>query len=186
MEPNFFNNSELLLLRKDGSAVRAIDVLRDVDYVLMYFSAHWCPPCRNFTPVLKTFYEAHHAKKNFEIVFLSMDESEDQMMSYFRQSHGDYYCLPYSDAKSMARVWGDSYNFRTIPTLLVFENADPRKVITRFGREMVVQDPAAATFPWPDADAMQPKWGPLLDYARPVLMVIAVLFLLYSMLTRSS
>lgn len=23
----------------------------------LYFSAHWCPPCRQFTPVLSTVYE---------------------------------------------------------------------------------------------------------------------------------
>ena len=23
----------------------------------IYFSAHWCPPCRRFTQILKDFYE---------------------------------------------------------------------------------------------------------------------------------
>jgi thiol-disulfide isomerase/thioredoxin len=27
------------------------------ELVLYYFSAHWCPPCRQFTPLLKDFYE---------------------------------------------------------------------------------------------------------------------------------
>ena len=25
----------------------------------IYFSAHWCPPCRGFTPVLTEFFNKH-------------------------------------------------------------------------------------------------------------------------------
>ena len=40
----------------------------------LYFSAHWCPPCRQFTPMLKQFYADYKAKDpNFEIVFVSGD-----------------------------------------------------------------------------------------------------------------
>ncbi|CAJ1010993.1 putative Redoxin/AhpC/TSA family/Thioredoxin/Thioredoxin-like [Leishmania naiffi] len=186
MEPNFFNNSGLMLLCKDGSAVRAIDVLKDSEYVLIYFSAHWCPPCRAFTPLLKKFYETHHAKKKFEVVFMSMDRSEREMMNYFRESHGDYYCLPYEDAKSMTRVWGDSYKFKSIPTLLVFENANPRRLIARCGRNMVTQDPSAEAFPWPDADEMQPTGLPIFEYACKVVILVGILSLLYSLMSRSS
>lgn len=141
---------------KEGGAVRAVDVLRDANYVLVYFSAHWCPPCRDFTPLLKNFYEQHHAKKNFEIVFLSFDKSEKEMRNYFKTEHGNYYCLPYKDAKTMSRVWMDTYGFTTIPTLLLFYNHHPRKLITRRGREMVESDPAAENFPWEGADNVAP------------------------------
>ncbi|KAK7197063.1 tryparedoxin 3 [Novymonas esmeraldas] len=186
MEPNFFSNSELMLLRRDGSVVRAIDVLKDVEFVLMYFSAHWCPPCRTFTPQLKAFYNAHHVKKKFEVVFMSMDQSEAEMMSYFRESHGDYYCLPYADAKSMSRVWGDSYKFQTIPTLLVFENANPRRLVAHCGRDMVVRDPSASSFPWPNADAEQPSGSTIIGYVRQAVMLVGVLLFLYSIMSRFS
>ncbi|KAG5497662.1 hypothetical protein JKF63_03927 [Porcisia hertigi] len=185
MKPNFFNNSELMLLRKDGTTVRAIDALQDIDYVFVYFSAHWCPPCRAFTPVLKKFYDAHHATKNFEIIFLSSDKSSDEMMRYFREAHGDYYCLPYADAKSMSRVWSDTYRFRSIPTLLLFENSNPRKIITRCGRDMVTQDPSAETFPWPNADALQLAKPSVFTYIRNTVVVLAIVFVLYSLTSRS-
>ena len=51
----------------------------------IYFSAHWCPPCRGFTPVLSEFYKANHAKKNFEIIFVSSDQSADQFEEYYKE-----------------------------------------------------------------------------------------------------
>ena len=45
------------LYRADGSSVSADVALANKKVVLFYFSAHWCPPCRAFTPVLKDFYD---------------------------------------------------------------------------------------------------------------------------------
>ena len=45
------------LVKSDGSSVTADSALEGKDLVLYYFSAHWCPPCRQFTPMLKDFYE---------------------------------------------------------------------------------------------------------------------------------
>ncbi len=45
------------LLRFDDSKVKAREALAGKKIVAFYFSAHWCPPCRGFTPVLKKFYE---------------------------------------------------------------------------------------------------------------------------------
>ena len=40
--------------------------------VAVYFSAHWCPPCRQYTPMLASFYaQAAKANIKFEVVFVS-------------------------------------------------------------------------------------------------------------------
>ena len=44
------------LLAKDETVVQADEVLSDKKIIAFYFSAHWCPPCRLFTPVLAEFY----------------------------------------------------------------------------------------------------------------------------------
>jgi nucleoredoxin len=43
-------------------------------YVGVYFSAHWCPPCRRFTPKLASTYNFLQATgKPFEVIFVSAD-----------------------------------------------------------------------------------------------------------------
>ena len=43
----------------------------------IYFSAHWCPPCRGFTPELAKIYAQCKAEgKSFEVVFVSSDRDE--------------------------------------------------------------------------------------------------------------
>ncbi|KAJ1524214.1 hypothetical protein ONE63_010734 [Megalurothrips usitatus] len=40
----------------------------------VYFSAHWCPPCKAFTPQLVATYNAVRERgHNFEVVFVSSD-----------------------------------------------------------------------------------------------------------------
>ena len=43
-------------MKKDESVVGADSALADKKLIGFYFSAHWCPPCRLFTPVLAEFY----------------------------------------------------------------------------------------------------------------------------------
>ena len=45
------------LMKADGSSQSAESALAGKDIIMFYFSAHWCPPCRGFTPMLKDFYE---------------------------------------------------------------------------------------------------------------------------------
>merc|ERR1711912_135527 len=70
------------LLTKDGEKDTS-DVLKDKEYVMIYFSAHWCPPCRAFTPTLADKYKAK--TKNAEIVFVSGDKSDDSFQEYYKE-----------------------------------------------------------------------------------------------------
>jgi nucleoredoxin len=94
--PTFHDALGKDLITKDGSKVTT-DVLKGKT-VGLYFSAHWCPPCRGFTPVLKQFYADLKAKDpNFEIIFVSSDKSEAEMLSYYQGDHGEYLALPYEN-----------------------------------------------------------------------------------------
>jgi len=65
----------------------------------LYFSAHWCPPCRDFTPVLIEFY--NQFKKSaaayclVDIVFISSDHDEESFLEYLKQM--PWPAIPYTD-----------------------------------------------------------------------------------------
>lgn len=85
----------------------------------LYFSAHWCPPCRGFTPVLAKFYEEYVAKDpNFEIVFVSSDKDEEGMMDYFKNDHGNYLALPFEKRKEKEEL-STRFGVQGIPTFVV-------------------------------------------------------------------
>jgi nucleoredoxin len=85
----------------------------------LYFSAHWCPPCRGFTPKLKEFYEAYKAKEpNFEIIFVSSDKQEYEMRDYFKNDHGDYLALPYEKRKEKDEL-SSMFGVEGIPTFVI-------------------------------------------------------------------
>ena len=49
----------------------------------IYFSAHWCPPCRTFTPKLAEIYkEAQKDSQSFRMVFVSCDRDENSFNEY--------------------------------------------------------------------------------------------------------
>jgi nucleoredoxin len=74
--------------------------IAETEFVLLYFSAHWCPPCRGFTPRLAMFYEeANSARKQVEIVFVSFDRDE----AGFREYYGEMPWLTVPFANKTAR-----------------------------------------------------------------------------------
>ena len=56
-----------------------------------YFSANWCPPCRSFSPKLVEFRNKN--QKDFEIVYISFDESPTAQMNYMKKSNMKWYTL---------------------------------------------------------------------------------------------
>lgn len=117
--------------------------------VLVYFSAHWCPPCRAFTPQLAAFYRSHAKEKNFEIVFASWDQSKAEFDQYYQEQ--PWLAFPYETSKQIIDQLGATFQVRSIPTLLVFGRDG--ELVTREGRMSVVRDPQGENFPWVGADA---------------------------------
>ncbi|MFT4546403.1 MAG: thiol-disulfide isomerase/thioredoxin [Verrucomicrobiales bacterium] len=53
------------------------------EYFMIYFSAHWCGPCRKMTPALVKFYQETKATHpEFEIILISADHSKEGMQGY--------------------------------------------------------------------------------------------------------
>ncbi|GFO48094.1 nucleoredoxin-like protein 2 [Plakobranchus ocellatus] len=66
--------------------------------VCLFFSAAWCTPCQHFVPMLKEVYtELKNRGEALEVVFLSFDKTEEEMMAYYEHQHGDWLALKFSD-----------------------------------------------------------------------------------------
>lgn len=115
--------------------------------ILFYFSAHWCPPCRHFTPQLVAFYKKLATEKNFEVVFCTCDKSEEEFKEYFNEM--PWLAIPYSESQVTARL-SSEYAVFGIPALIVV-GPDGAK-ITNCGRQMVTADPSGVEFPWPGSE----------------------------------
>lgn len=120
------------LLTKDGVQPTS-KVLADKKIVGLYFSAHWCPPCRAFTPVLSTTYEELvEEHPEVEIIFVSSDRDEPAFAGYFGEM--SFKALPYEQRERKAEL-SAKFEVKFIPTL-VFVN-DKGEVVTSDGRNVV-------------------------------------------------
>jgi thiol-disulfide isomerase/thioredoxin len=108
----------------------------------IYFSAHWCPPCRGFTPELAECHEAlKDAGKKFEVVFLSSDHSEAEFKEYMAEM--PWLAVPYSE-RDLKSDLSAVFEVQGIPSLVLLK-ADGT-LITKDGREAVSY--GAEYFPW--------------------------------------
>ena len=56
--------------------------LREKAAIGIFFSGHWCPPSREFTPDLIDAYDMWARQKKFEIIFCSSDQTEEEYRDY--------------------------------------------------------------------------------------------------------
>ncbi len=100
----------------------------------IYFSAHWCPPCKQFTPVLAAKYrDILKAGQPFEIVFVSSDRSQAEADSYFKEM--PWKALPFSE-RGTKDALSSKFNVQGIPTLVLLD--EHGNVITLDGRSAVM------------------------------------------------
>merc|ERR1711957_903371 len=110
-------------------------------HIGLYFSAHWCPPCRGFTPKLAEFYN-NGLKDKMEIIFISSDRDQASFDDYFKEM--PWLALDYSKREEKAAL-SEAMGVEGIPTFAVI-NPDGT-IVTTDGKSKVGQDPKAETFP---------------------------------------
>jgi len=104
-------------LRNANGEKVAIEKL-DGKLVGIYFSAHWCPPCRAFTPKLVEFHKAVTAVgKPFEIVFVSSDKDGASMTAYMKETAMPWLAVPFGEEPGRPSCSGSTrFRIRTPAT----------------------------------------------------------------------
>ncbi|KAF0699646.1 Aste57867_9791 [Aphanomyces stellatus] len=102
------------LVSSSGSSISSASLGGKV--IGLYFSAHWCGPCRQFTPMLAQFYHTmKQLGKPFEVVFVSADRSQSDFDGYFRDM--PWLAVPYaSDEREEIEA---RHEIRGIPTFKI-------------------------------------------------------------------
>lgn len=119
---------KLVKLRGDEVVPYDASELKHVRMFAIYSSAHWCAPCRAFTPKLVEFYRRIKPQHpEFEVIFLSSDRDEFNMANYMRSSGMPWPAMRFGSGGPIAQQYcGDS-----IPWLVVVN--DEGKPLTQNG-----------------------------------------------------
>jgi len=131
-------------LLKGGEEVDTKTAFEGKKAVALYFSAHWCPPCKGFTPKLAEFYKNDLAAKGLEVVFVSSDRDEAGFKEYFAEM--PWLALPYGERELKEKL-SKKFKVQGIPSVVIL-NAETGDVITTDGRSAIMSDPKGAKFPW--------------------------------------
>jgi thiol-disulfide isomerase/thioredoxin len=107
-----------------------------------YFSAHWCPPCRAFTPSLVKFRDSN--KKDFEVVFVSSDRSSDAQMGYMKETDMKWYTLELGSQEGNALK--QKFGIRGTPALIIV--SPDGEIIIKNGRGDVSSNASGAIKAW--------------------------------------
>ncbi|MGJ3244170.1 MAG: thioredoxin family protein [Opitutales bacterium] len=129
------------LMDAEGDPVSAAELKGKT--VGLYFSAHWCPPCRGFTPKLSAFYQEQD-NPNFELVFVSADRSQKDAFKYMAEDNMTWYTVEWRSEPANALM--ESFAVKSIPTLVILNPEG--NLITKMGRFDVEKNPDSALAKW--------------------------------------
>jgi nucleoredoxin len=85
----------------------------------LYYSAHWCEPCRKFTPQLVDYYNRVITQQpDVEFVFVSADRTANEMQNYMREAKMPWPALDYAKIESSPLR---KYAGKGIPCLVIVD-----------------------------------------------------------------
>ena len=128
------------LTDKDGKPVTTEQLAGK--YIGIYFSAHWCGPCRAFTPKLVKFRDEN--EKEFEVVFVSSDESESKRKEYMTEANMKWLAAKFKGENG--KDLNKKYTVDGIPTLIILSPSG--ELVTEDGRGDVTNNYDSALKDW--------------------------------------
>ena len=117
---DFFSELEPKLISAKGE--KAVPFKKEgasPKYTAIYYSAHWCPPCRAFTPKLVEWYKTFQPKhKDFQLIFASSDKDEAAMLEYMTEMKMPWPAVKFGEKKESGL---DKYASDGIPYLVLID-----------------------------------------------------------------
>ncbi|CAF4514156.1 unnamed protein product, partial [Didymodactylos carnosus] len=137
-----FGGNDVELLDKNDQKIK-LDSLKD-KYLGLYFSAHWCPPCRHFTPQLAEIYkQSVAANLPFDIIFLSSDEDQESFNEYYKEM--PWKAVPFENRMIKQRL-SIYYGIQGIPSLVIIKPSG--ETLTIKGRRDIDRNKLKAIEAW--------------------------------------
>lgn len=141
--PIFYTIPEKILKGKEE--VNTLNSIGSSDIICFYFSAHWCPPCRNFTPILASNYSKwKNNGLNVEIIFVSSDSDLKSFEEYYAEM--PWLAINKKNNDEAIEYLNDVYQISGIPALIVLDNLG--NVLDMGGRNTVMTDGEKAVEKW--------------------------------------
>lgn len=128
------------ILCKDGGMEPAECTVDGKDFIGLYFTAHWCPPCRAFTPQLADWYTK---QSKAEIIFVSSDNDKESYQEYYGQ-------MPWkamSFDPKLNEELRDRFGVQGIPTLVILD-ASSGELVTDEARGDINEDVSVTFSQW--------------------------------------
>ncbi|KAI8819302.1 thioredoxin-like protein [Fimicolochytrium jonesii] len=111
----------------------------------LYFSAAWCPPCRQFSPRLSAF--AADNRKDFPVVYCPLDRSVEQQNMNLADK--GFLSLPFELQSTVQNIM-QQVGVMGIPCLVVVKDGVQ---VTDSGRSAVAKNPDGAVAAWKQGKA---------------------------------
>ncbi|KAG5138113.1 hypothetical protein JHK82_022844 [Glycine max] len=130
LESILVSDDQDFVIGKDGVKIPVSELKGKV--VLLYFSAHWCPPCRAFLPKLIDAYNKIKEKGNaLEVVFISSDRDQTSFDEFFAGM--PWLALPFGDSRK--KFLSRKFRVSGIPMLVAI--ASSGQTLTTKARDLV-------------------------------------------------
>ena len=131
LETSFFSKTlGRHLLTSNGARLPIHEALYNSRLIGLYFSAHWCGPCRTFTPMLAEMYahlKEHRQSHGLEIVFVSGDRDEASFGKYFQSM--PWLSIPFDQLQTVKGSLNVTYGVRGIPSLVILDAVSGEVVV---------------------------------------------------------
>lgn len=126
---SYFSNC---VKENNGNIINSLQL--DGKIIGLYFSAHWCSPCRHFTPILSEIYKSLQLQgKNFEIIFISSDYDSDSADMYY--SSMPWKMLLFDETRKRKEL-SKQFSIQGIPALILLD--EQGQTITTNGRSIIM------------------------------------------------